>query len=324
MIVGEELFAAAMIGFACVGIAELFKMVRSARPFALVAYAAAAALVAAALYGGQFQMVIVLAATIPAVRRGLLRPDRGVTVSIALTILGVIWIAVPFAHAVLLRELPDRRGAARRRAHRDLRRRHGRVRRRPAVRPPPAGARAVAEQDARGWPSASSAAHWGSGSPACIRTPPRIDALLMGMCVAALACVGDLFESMIKRDLRIKTRAPSSAPTAACSTASTRRCSRSSPATTWRSRWCTERESSRLPCRCPRSSCSSRQSRLHDRPALDAAAGEPTGPVGLHALDHCVRHLVAVVEAELDLVEHDVVEDLDPIHSSQPIGESVA
>ena len=31
-----------------------------------------------------------------------------------------------------------------------------------------------------------------------------IDALIMGMCVAALAPVGDLFESMLKRDLEIK------------------------------------------------------------------------------------------------------------------------
>ena len=31
-----------------------------------------------------------------------------------------------------------------------------------------------------------------------------IDALVMGMCIAALATVGDLFESMVKRDLEIK------------------------------------------------------------------------------------------------------------------------
>jgi phosphatidate cytidylyltransferase len=33
---------------------------------------------------------------------------------------------------------------------------------------------------------------------------PGIDALLMGMCVALLAPAGDLFESMIKRDLQVK------------------------------------------------------------------------------------------------------------------------
>ena len=59
-----------------------------------------------------------------------------------------------------------------------------------------------------------------------------IDALMMGAVVAALAPMGDLFESMIKRDLGRRTRARSSAPTAACSTASTRSSSPSSPATT--------------------------------------------------------------------------------------------
>jgi len=33
---------------------------------------------------------------------------------------------------------------------------------------------------------------------------PGLDALVMGMCVAAVAPVGDLFESMVKRDLGVK------------------------------------------------------------------------------------------------------------------------
>jgi phosphatidate cytidylyltransferase len=33
---------------------------------------------------------------------------------------------------------------------------------------------------------------------------PGLDALVMGMCIAALAPIGDLFESMVKRDLGIK------------------------------------------------------------------------------------------------------------------------
>ena len=208
VIVGGELFAAAMIGFACVGIAELFKMVRSARPFALVAYAAAAALVAAALYGGQFQMVIVLAATIPvAFAAALLRPNReGVTVSIALTILGVIWIAIPFAHAVLLRELPDHGAAllvdvliatfvADTAAYAGGRL-FGRHRLAPALSP-----NKTLEGLAFGFVGGT-LGFWFAGLYQ--DWLPGIDALLMGMCVAALAPVGDLFESMIKRDLRIK------------------------------------------------------------------------------------------------------------------------
>ncbi len=40
------------------------------------------------------------------------RPDRaGITASMAVTAFAIVWIAVPFAQAVLLRELPDH-GAA--------------------------------------------------------------------------------------------------------------------------------------------------------------------------------------------------------------------
>ncbi len=208
VIVGGELFAAAMIGFACVGIAELFKMARSARPFALVAYAAVAGLVAAALYGGQFQMVIVLAATIPAVfAAALARTDRdGVTVSIGLTILGVIWIAIPFAHAVLLRELPDHGAAllvdvliatfvADTAAYAGGRL-FGRHRLAPTLSP-----NKTLEGLAFGFVGGT-LGFWFAGLYQ--DWLPGIDALLMGMCVAALAPVGDLFESMIKRDLRIK------------------------------------------------------------------------------------------------------------------------
>ena len=68
----------------------------------------------AAYYGGQFQMIIVLAATFPAMflfaaARG---PRAGGTTSaIAVTLLAILWIAFPFAHAVLLRQLPLHGGA---------------------------------------------------------------------------------------------------------------------------------------------------------------------------------------------------------------------
>ena len=111
--VGGELFAAAMIVFAAIGIFELFRMTADARPFLTIAFAAAAGLVVAAFYGDQYEMMIVLAASIPLVFLGAVaRPDRdGVTVSIAVTVFAVVWIGVPFAHAVLLRELPNH-GAA--------------------------------------------------------------------------------------------------------------------------------------------------------------------------------------------------------------------
>jgi len=208
VLVGEELFAAAMIAFACVGIMEYFRMAQDARPYLLVAFAAAAALCVAAFYGSQFQMMIALVASVPVIfAAAIARPDReGVTVSIAVTVFGIVWIAVPFAHAVLLRELPDH-GAA---LLADVLvatfvfdtaayaggRMFGRHRLAPELSP-----NKTLEGLAFGFVGGT-LGFWFAGLYQ--DWLPGLDALLMGMCVAALAPVGDLFESMIKRDLQIK------------------------------------------------------------------------------------------------------------------------
>ena len=113
IVAGGGIFAAAVAGIAAMCIAELFGMAKVARPFPAVAMLAAVALVAAAYWGDHFQMMLALAATFPVmftfvVMRGSV---EGVTGSVAVTTLGVVWIGVPIAHAVLLRELPDH-GAA--------------------------------------------------------------------------------------------------------------------------------------------------------------------------------------------------------------------
>ncbi|MQA74387.1 MAG: hypothetical protein GEU88_08635 [Solirubrobacterales bacterium] len=207
-IVGGELFAAAMIGFACVGVSEYFRMASGARPFTLVAFVAVAALVIAALYGDQFQLVIVLAASIPAIfAAALARKSRaGVTLSLAVTLFGVIWIGIPFAHAVLLRELPDHGAAllvdvlvatfvADTAAYAGGRL-FGRHRLAPALSPNKTleGLAFGLVGGTLGFWFAGLYQDWLTG----------VEALLMGACIAALAPVGDLFESMIKRDLETK------------------------------------------------------------------------------------------------------------------------
>ena len=207
-IVGGELFAAAMIGFACVGIFELFRMTRDARPFLITAFVATAGLVATAFYGDQYEMMIVLAASLPLIFvAAVSRPDReGITVSIAVTTLAILWIAVPFAHAVLLRELPEHGAAllvdvlvatfvADTAAYAGGRM-FGRHRLAPALSP-----NKTLEGLAFGFVGGT-AGFWFAGLYQ--DWLPGIDALVMGMAVAVLAPVGDLFESMIKRDLQIK------------------------------------------------------------------------------------------------------------------------
>src|SRR5438874_9433457 len=111
--VGGIPFALAMIGFAIIGMSELFRMTRDFKPMVPVAFAAAAALVIAAYYGDQFQIVLVGVFVFPALFAfALLRGfTDGVTRSMAITVLAITWIAVPFAHAVLLRDLPLHGGA---------------------------------------------------------------------------------------------------------------------------------------------------------------------------------------------------------------------
>jgi len=206
--VGGIPFALAMIGFAVIGLSELFRMTRRYRPMIPVAFATAAAMVIAAYYGSQFQIVLVgaaafLAMFLFALVRGL---RQGVTHSMAVTVFGVAWIGIPFAHAVLLRELPLHGGAlvidvlvgtfvTDTSAYAGGRL-FGRRRLAPSLSP-----NKTFEGLAFGLVGGTMAfwfaglyQDWLSG----------IDALIMGMCIAAVAPVGDLFESMVKRDLKIK------------------------------------------------------------------------------------------------------------------------
>ena len=201
-------------------------------------------MIAAAYYGDQFQIVLAGACTFPAhvLRRRGSPNFTGAVDSMALTVFGIAWIGIPFAHAVLLRELPLHGGAllvdvvvatfvADTAAYAGGRL-FGRHQLAPSLSP-----NKTVEGLAFGFVGGTMG-FWFAGLYQ--DWLPGLDALLMGMCIAAVAPIGDLFESMVKRDLGSRTPATSSAPTAGCSTASTRSCSRSSPATTWRSRSSTD------------------------------------------------------------------------------------
>jgi phosphatidate cytidylyltransferase len=201
-------FAIAMIGISVIGIAELFRMTRRFHPLAPVALAAAAALVIAAYYGGQFQMMIVLAATFPVMFlfAAARAPREGMTNAVAITLLGIVWIAVPFAHAVLLRKLPLHGGAliidvlvatflTDTAAYAG-----GRLFGRHPLAPKLSPNKTV-EGLVFGFVGGT-AGFWFAGLYQDWLT--GVDALVMGMCIAIVAPMGDLFESMIKRDLNIK------------------------------------------------------------------------------------------------------------------------
>ncbi len=206
--VGGIPFALAMIGFAVIGLAEFFRMTARYRPMIPVAFAAAAGLVIAAYYGDQFQMLLVVVATFPVVFLfGVAQGARdGVTRSMAITVFGIAWIGIPFAHAVLLRELPLHGGAlvidvlvgtfVTDTAAYAGGRLFGRRQLAPTLSPNKTVEGLVLGfvGGTMGFWFAGLYQDWLSG----------IDALIMGMCIAAFGPLGDLFESMIKRDLDIK------------------------------------------------------------------------------------------------------------------------
>lgn len=113
IVVGGETFALLMAVFGLLGLRELFRMASSLRPLEWPAYICLVGMVSAALYSGTGGVLIAFVAVLPlCFAAAAMRSDRrDITASIAVCILGLAWMGMAFAHAVLLREVPDH-GAA--------------------------------------------------------------------------------------------------------------------------------------------------------------------------------------------------------------------
>jgi phosphatidate cytidylyltransferase len=100
----------AVLGCAC--IYELYHMLERWRPVPLVGYLAVVGMCAAARYGGERDTFAVALGTVPVMFLAIAaRPStRGATIAITGTMLGVFWIGLAFAHAVLLEQLPHGNG----------------------------------------------------------------------------------------------------------------------------------------------------------------------------------------------------------------------
>jgi phosphatidate cytidylyltransferase len=195
-----------LVGALCM--AELYKLMGRAHPVPLAGYLALLGLLLAAHYGDQFQILLVYVASVPVTfLLALASPHReNISWGIAATLLGITWIGLALAHAVLLRQLP-----------------HG-------------GALVLsvligtfvgdtcAYLGGRAWGSRPLAprispnktvegliagivggtlAFWGF-EVAYQQYTRGTNALIIGLAVALAAPVGDLFESLVKRDLDVK------------------------------------------------------------------------------------------------------------------------
>jgi phosphatidate cytidylyltransferase len=207
-VAGGIAFAVAMIAIGVLCLREYVLMTAAERPLAIPAYLAVAALVLAAHFGTAFNILLVLAAGFPVLFAFAAdsRHRDGATVSIGVTLLGIVWIGIPLAHAVLLRDLPNH-GAAllvdvlvgtfvADTAAYATGRMFGSHKIAPSLSPNKTIEGLVGGFliGTMGFWFAGLYQDWLSG----------VDALIIGAAVAAVAPIGDLFESLLKRDLGTK------------------------------------------------------------------------------------------------------------------------
>jgi phosphatidate cytidylyltransferase len=206
---GEWVFAAGIGALALVCVHELSVMFERARPVRLAAMIAVVGLVVAGTLGDERQVLLALVASLPLVfALGLAMPQRErITASFAVTMLMIVWIGLGVAHAAMLRGL-DHGGALvvmvllgtffgdtfAYFGGRLL----GRNKLAPVISPNKtweglACGIVVGTLVVWYW-SKTYDGGWISGT----------DGLLLGLAVVIAAPVGDLFESLIKRDMGVK------------------------------------------------------------------------------------------------------------------------
>jgi phosphatidate cytidylyltransferase len=213
---GGEVFAFALIVLGVIALGELYLLMGRVRPPALAGFLTLAALIAAALYGEPRNVVMVLVAAFPVTFfLAVLRPRREhVSWAIAATMFGVLWIGLAMVHAIWLRELELDQGDETIRTGMGLvfdvliatfvgdtcayfvGRAYGRTRIAPLISPNKTLEGLV------GGIVGGTIAFWCAGLYQDWLT--GWDALLIGFLVALAAPIGDLFESMVKRDLEVK------------------------------------------------------------------------------------------------------------------------
>ena len=206
---GGPVFMVGVLALGILALNELYRMMARARPVNLAGFLTLIALCLVALYGEREDVVLVLAAAFPLTYfLAVLRPRReNVSWGIAVTFMGVLWVGLALVHAILLREM-DHGGA-------------------------------LVLMVLIGTFISDTAAYFGGRAwgrrPIAPRISPNktlegliagiaggtfvfwlfglgyhhewfngVDRLWIGLTVAVAAPIGDLFESMLKRDLGVK------------------------------------------------------------------------------------------------------------------------
>ncbi|MFL5841137.1 MAG: phosphatidate cytidylyltransferase [Thermoleophilaceae bacterium] len=204
---GGTVFA---VGVALLGVmacAELFRMMRQPGPPVVAGYLAVIAMVMAARFGDREQVLLVVAVSVPVTFFfTLVRPQReNASWAMAVVFMAVCWIGLAVAHATLLRKLPHGGGLMLDTLIGTFLgdtgayfggRMWGRRKMSPRISPNKTleGLLAGIVVGTFAFWFAGTYQDWLNG----------IDALIIGAAVAVAAPIGDLFESLIKRDNAVK------------------------------------------------------------------------------------------------------------------------
>lgn len=104
-------YALFMIAAGLICMNELYRLLARWRPVSIIGFVALVAMVLAARSDGRGGVLLVVVAAVPVVLLAVLVSDAPrPTVAIAGTLFGIYWIAVAFAHTELLRQLPHGNG----------------------------------------------------------------------------------------------------------------------------------------------------------------------------------------------------------------------
>jgi phosphatidate cytidylyltransferase len=106
VIEGGLVFTLGMFVLGAVCMHELYAMYDRAHPVRLAGFLSLAGLLIAALYGDQFQVLLVAAISLPLLFGLTVVQTRPSVGGLAVTLLGIYWIGFALAHAVMLRGLP--------------------------------------------------------------------------------------------------------------------------------------------------------------------------------------------------------------------------
>jgi phosphatidate cytidylyltransferase len=208
VVLGGPVFAVAMVAIGLLCLREYFLMTADLRPVQMAAYLGVPAMIAAAYFGTAFNVLLLATASFPLLFLfgARMRPREGIVVSMAVTVLGAVWIGLPLVHAVLLRDLPDHGAAllidvlvgtfATDTGAYATGRMFGSHRVAPELSP-----NKTIEGLVGGF-LIGTMAFWFAGLYQDWLS--GVDALILGAAVAAIGPIGDLFASMVKRDLGTK------------------------------------------------------------------------------------------------------------------------